>query len=162
MQNRRNPPAAGEEERRAVADRLHQAVLAAGGNRVVAERSGVPLGTLNNYVGARTGMKLGALAKLAAACDVSLEWVVSGDRPGPAHRDAGDIRPFAAARAQFSEPSASLAPPVLATGIDTAMLSKAIEIVAAMDGGAGLQGEPQILARRIAAAYAVLIKPFGN
>ena len=142
-----------------MADRLRQAVQAAGGNRPVAERSGVPLGTVNNYVAARTGMKFTTLAKLAAACNISLEWLVSGDRSAPGHQHADDVAPEAVALAEFSEPPASLTLPASASGIDTAMLTKAIEIVAAIDGEARLQDDPQVLARRIAATYAVLTKP---
>jgi transcriptional regulator with XRE-family HTH domain len=158
VQNRRHPPAANLESRRAVAARLRQAVHAAGGNRAVAERSGVPLGSVNNYVGARTGMKMSTLTRLAAACRVSLEWLASGDKSALTHELPTET-PLATAVAEFSEPPGSLVPPNLATGIDTAMLTKAIEIVAAIDGGAALRDQPSLVARRIAATYAVLTKP---
>lgn len=158
MQNCLGPPAAYQEARRAVAGRLRRAVRAAAGNRAVSERSGVPLGTVNNYVGARTGMKMSTLTRLAAACGVSLEWLVSGDNSAPAHQHLADFASSAVA-AGFSELPASLALPGSACEIDAALLTKAIEIVAAIDGGAGLQDDPGVVARRIAAAYAVLTKP---
>jgi transcriptional regulator with XRE-family HTH domain len=141
-----------------VADRLRQAVRAAAGNRAVSERSGVPLGTVNNYVGGRTGMKMTTLAKLAAACDVSLEWLVSGEKSVQVHEHPADFAPRAVTPG-FSEPPASLALPGSANEIDTAMLAKAVEIVAAIDGGARLQDDPGVVARRIATTYAVLTKP---
>src|ERR1700733_14674772 len=78
-QNRLAPHGADGGRNREVAARLHEAVRAAGGNQVVARRSGVPLATVNNYVRGRNGMKIEPLAALAAACNVSLEWLVAGD-----------------------------------------------------------------------------------
>jgi transcriptional regulator with XRE-family HTH domain len=158
VQNLLHPPAADQEARRAVAGRLRQAVRAAAGNRVVSERSGLPLGTINNYVSARTGMKITTLAKLAAACDVSLEWLITGDTSAPVYEYSADFEPPAMAEG-FGEPLAGLALPGSANEIDTAMLAKAVEIVAAIDGGAGLQDDPGVVARRIAATYAILTKP---
>ena len=62
------------------ADRLRQAVRAAGGNRAVSGRSGVPIGTLGYYIAGRD-MKADAMIKLAAACNVSLEWLATGREP---------------------------------------------------------------------------------
>ncbi|WP_050793090.1 MULTISPECIES: XRE family transcriptional regulator [Acetobacter] len=60
-----------------VSDRLREAVLAAGGNRAVSEKSGIPLSTLNTYIGGRD-MRVSAAAKLAFACNVSLSWLLLG------------------------------------------------------------------------------------
>jgi hypothetical protein len=62
------------------ADRLRRAVRAAGGNRAVAARSGVPIGTLGYYIAGRD-MKASAMISLAAACNVSLEWLATGREP---------------------------------------------------------------------------------
>lgn len=158
MQNHAIRPAASDEENRDVAARLRQAVQAAGGNRVVAVRAGVPLGTLNNYVGARTGMKMGALARLAAACNVSLEWLVGGEPQGLGSDEHAESRSPSAPPSGFSEPQAGLAPAPPGPGVDVALLAKAIEIVAAIDGVAW-QDDVQLVAHRIASTYAVLAKP---
>jgi hypothetical protein len=65
------------EERRA---RLRQALKAAGGNKVVAAKSGVSLSSLNEYV-AGAQPRLMAGAAIAKACDVSLEWLATGEGP---------------------------------------------------------------------------------
>src|ERR1700733_5642332 len=79
MQNRPASRGADRGGNQGVAARLHEAVRAAGGNQAVARRSGVPLATVNNYVRGRNGMKIEPLSALAAACNVSLEWLVAGD-----------------------------------------------------------------------------------
>ena len=158
MQNRAIRPTASDEEKREVAARLRKAIQAAGGNKAVAERAGVPLGTLNNYIGARTGMKMGALARLAAACNVSLKWLVSGEPPGPEPEEHPDSVPAGTPAHGFSEPQAELSPGQPAADIDVALLAKAIEIVAAIDGVAS-QDQLQLVAHRVAATYAVLVKP---
>lgn len=62
------------------ASRLRDAVRAGGGNKAVAQRAGMPVGTLNNYVGGRD-MKASALVALAVACGVRLEWLATGQGP---------------------------------------------------------------------------------
>lgn len=62
------------------ANRLREAVHAAGGNQAVSQRSGVPLGTLNNYVAGRD-MKATALIALAEATNVTLDWLATGRGP---------------------------------------------------------------------------------
>jgi hypothetical protein len=57
--------------------RLKAAVRAAGGNTRVAQRAGIPLGTLNSYLRGRD-MKAGQLIRLAEATGVSLEWLATG------------------------------------------------------------------------------------
>lgn len=58
-------------------ERLRTAVRNAGGNQHVSNVSGVPLGTLNTYIAGRE-MRASTAAKIAAACGVSLDWLVSG------------------------------------------------------------------------------------
>jgi transcriptional regulator with XRE-family HTH domain len=65
------------------ANRLREAIRAAGGNLVVSQRSGVPISTLNNYLAGRD-MKAAALIALAEACNVSVEWLATGRQPEPA------------------------------------------------------------------------------
>jgi transcriptional regulator with XRE-family HTH domain len=62
------------------AERLRDAVRAAGGNKGVAERSGVPLSTLNSYLRGRD-MPTSALIDLAEATHVRLEWLATGGGP---------------------------------------------------------------------------------
>lgn len=66
-------------ELQAIAGRLKFAIENAGGNKVVSERASVPLSTLNGYIAGRD-MKGSAAAKLAQACNVSLEWLYFGDK----------------------------------------------------------------------------------
>jgi hypothetical protein len=60
--------------------RLKGAVRAAGGNTLVAQRSGVPLSSLNSYLRGRE-MKAGQLVRLAEATGVRLEWLATGAGP---------------------------------------------------------------------------------
>jgi transcriptional regulator with XRE-family HTH domain len=144
---------------RDVAGRLHEAVRAAGGNQAVARRSGVPLATVNNYVRGRNGMKIGPLSALAEACNVSLEWLVSGgDASGPP-AVADFPTAIGAPPRGLGEAQAALSPPGMTGGIDVRILSKAIEIVAAIAEAADFRDDPKGLARRIATTYAVLIQP---
>lgn len=137
----------------AAAERLHQAVRSKGGNQAVAKRSGVPLGTLNNYVRGRNGMKMKTLEALAGACDVTVEWIVSGDRrPGPGFAPKSPPPPSSLGEA------AQAAAPVPSGGLDVANLAKAIEIVHGIAGNAALNEDTADLARRIASVYAVLIR----
>lgn len=62
----------------AALERLRSAVRDAGGNQAVAVKSGVPLGTLNNYVRGVSDPKASALAQIAYACGVSLDWLMTG------------------------------------------------------------------------------------
>ena len=70
-------------ERENRATRLREAARKAGGNKEVARRSGVPLGTLNAYI-AGGEMKLANAVALARACGVSLEWLATDMESAPA------------------------------------------------------------------------------
>jgi hypothetical protein len=145
----------------AVAGRLHAAVRAAGGNKAVARRSGVPLATLNNYVRGRNGMKIEPLAALAVACDVSLDWLVSDRAADPAEPPAVADFPIPGAGPSLglADAHAGPSPAGLTGGIDLPLLAKAVEIVAAIAGVADFRDDPKGLARRIATTYAMLIEP---
>ncbi len=160
-QNRSAPQFADREVNRAVAGRLHEAVRAAGGNQAVARRSGVPLATVNNYVRGRNGMKIEPLSALAAACNVSLQWLVSGTEGSANGAPAYPDFPIAVATPPpgLGETPAGSSPAGMNGGIDVRILAKAIEIVAAIAGAAEFQDDPKVLARRIATTYAVLIEP---
>ena len=71
-----------------IAARLKAAIRNAGGNQAVALKSGVPIGTLNNYVRAVSDPKAVALGAIARACGVSLDWLVFGSE---ASRTTGQI-----------------------------------------------------------------------
>ncbi len=75
------------------AERLREAVRGAGGNQAVALKSGVPLGTLNNYLRAITEPKAVALTQIAQACGVSLDWLMTGQGQGPDGNAGADIAP---------------------------------------------------------------------
>ncbi len=141
---------------RGVANRLRKAVRAAGGNLAVARRSGIPLATINNYVRGRNGMKIEPLSALAASCNVSLDWLVSGREASASGPPAFPDFPTADAAPNGLGEAPAESPPV---GIDVRILAKAIEIVAAIAGAAEFQDDPKALARRIATTYAVLIEP---
>ncbi|MFT8921696.1 S24 family peptidase [Acetobacter sp.] len=72
-------------------ERLRAAVRNAGGNQHVANVSGVPLGTLNTYIAGRE-MRASTAAKIAAACGVSLDWLISGSDAASSSANA-DERP---------------------------------------------------------------------
>lgn len=141
-----------------VARRLHEAVRAAGGNQAVARRSGVPLATVNNYVRGRNGMKIEPLSAIAAACNASLEWLVSGDAEvaaaSPDFPNADAARPPGLGEARTAS-----SPAGMPGGIDMRVLAKAVEIVAAIVGAADFRDDPKGVARRIAAIYSVLTEP---
>ncbi|MTW19131.1 helix-turn-helix domain-containing protein [Rhodoplanes serenus] len=59
-------------------DRLKRAVHGAGGNGAISATSGVPISTLNTYMAGTTMPSLAKLAKIAKACGVSLDYLVSG------------------------------------------------------------------------------------
>ena len=62
------------------ANRLREAVQRAGGNNLVSAKAGVPVSTLGVYL--RGGeWKVSAAIALAKACEVSLEWLVTGQQP---------------------------------------------------------------------------------
>lgn len=61
-------------------ERLKEALGGAGGSKVVAEKSGVPLSTIGGYT--RGGeMKLSNLRQLADATGVTVEWLATGRGP---------------------------------------------------------------------------------
>jgi transcriptional regulator with XRE-family HTH domain len=61
-----------------IAERLRFAVQNAGGNKRVAQRAGVSLGTLNNYIRRRNALTAETARRLTATCGVSLEWLING------------------------------------------------------------------------------------
>jgi transcriptional regulator with XRE-family HTH domain len=62
----------------AIAERLRLAVKRAGGRKRVSAKAGICLSTVNNYLRQVTGPTSKNAAKLAAACDVTLEWLING------------------------------------------------------------------------------------
>lgn len=62
----------------ALAARLKVVVKQNGGNKAVAEASGISLGALNNYLRLVNDPSAASLVKIAAACGVSLEWLATG------------------------------------------------------------------------------------
>ena len=62
------------------AERLKQAIKSVGTARLVSDKSGVPLGTLNAYLAGRE-MKFSNVTALAQATGVRLEWLATGTGP---------------------------------------------------------------------------------
>ncbi|WP_336718464.1 S24 family peptidase [Asaia bogorensis] len=82
-----------DDEIKARAARLREAVQKAGGNSQVAMRAQMALGTLNNYIAGRD-MKANAMVALASACSVSLDWLARGvGEMGTATVDMSQITP---------------------------------------------------------------------
>lgn len=72
-------------------ERLREAVRKGGGNTKVAALSGIPFGTLNNYLAGRE-MKAGAMVSIARACGVSLAWLATGEEDqSPSFTSNADI-----------------------------------------------------------------------
>jgi transcriptional regulator with XRE-family HTH domain len=161
-QNRPTPQVADHGAKREAARRLHEAVRAAGGNQAVASRSGVPLATVNNYVRGRNGMKIGPLSALAAVCNVSLEWIVSGSEAARLPPVADYPTAAAAPPPGLGEAPSEASPAGPTDRIDVRVLAKAIEIVAAIAGAADLLDDPKGLAHRIATTYVVLTEPAAS
>ncbi len=65
---------------RQIAARLRQAVDAKGGQSAISRLSGVPLSTLNGYLSG-VDMKATNMVALAKACEVSVEWLATGNDP---------------------------------------------------------------------------------
>lgn len=65
---------------KARAERLRQAIRAAGGNTAIAHRSGVPKSTIDGYLQGGE-MKVGNAIALAGATGVRLDWLVTGEGP---------------------------------------------------------------------------------
>ncbi len=61
-------------------ERLRIAIKRAGGNKVVAQKSGVPIATLGGYIAGRD-MKQSSLIALARACGVNVGWLAAGEGP---------------------------------------------------------------------------------
>ena len=64
-----------------VVERLKVAVRRGGGNKAVAAKSQVKLSTLNNYLRAVAGLPAAAASQIAAACNVSIDWLLRGEGP---------------------------------------------------------------------------------
>lgn len=62
--------------------RLRSAVTQSGGATHVAQTSGIPLSTLNNYLAGRSEPKRQALATLARVLRRDLAWLLTGDEAG--------------------------------------------------------------------------------
>ncbi|KAA8387908.1 hypothetical protein FOH24_13070 [Acetobacter tropicalis] len=75
---------------KARSERLRHAVQEAGGNALVASKSGIPLGTLNRYIAGRE-MKAGAMIAIARACGVSLSWLAEGAGPSALETASSDF-----------------------------------------------------------------------
>jgi transcriptional regulator with XRE-family HTH domain len=71
-------------------ERLRAAVVAAGGATRVAQLSGIPLTTLNNYLAGRSEPKRPALATLADALRRDLGWLATGVERPDAEPSAAD------------------------------------------------------------------------
>jgi SOS-response transcriptional repressor LexA len=73
--------ALSEPDLKEFSERLRLAVERAGGKTYVCQRSGVPDRSLTNYLAATTEPKAFALAAIAEACSVSVEWLTGRSDP---------------------------------------------------------------------------------
>lgn len=118
------------------AARLRQAVKAAGGNKAVARRAGMPVGTLNNYLTGRD-MKAAALVALADVCHVTVDWLATG-------RAAPKFTPQAAAPGR---------PPALFSIVDMELLNGAIQGAIDLFHKRNAEGEGVNFARVVCILY---------
>jgi len=58
--------------------RIRESIRESGGNAFVAEKSGLPLRTISNYVRGLSEPKIISLSKIAEVCGVSLDWLATG------------------------------------------------------------------------------------
>lgn len=63
--------------------RIRKVIREAGGNAVVSKKSGIPLRTVSNYTRGLSEPKLISLSRIAKVCEVSLDWLATGE--GPKH-----------------------------------------------------------------------------
>jgi transcriptional regulator with XRE-family HTH domain len=152
----------------AATQRLSWAVRQAGGNKLVAQRSGVPLGTLNNYMRGRHGMKTKTLQALALACNVPLGWIVSGDPSPPGAAVFAMQQPMAGLSdappapapvptSHAAAPDWTYVPASQQDGLNVPLLAKAIDILRGITGTPALNEPSPELAQRLATVYAVLV-----
>ena len=108
-------------------NRLREALRRGGGNKVVSERSGVPLANLQTYLKGRE-MRIDTAIALAEACGVTLEWLATGKE--------------AAAQAPAAAPPSGPQPLFQTVNMD--MLGAAIDAAAAafVAQGRSPQGRP--------------------
>jgi hypothetical protein len=71
-------------DQEAMIERFRSAIRRAGGNLVVAQRSGIPKGTINNLLRG-TDVRISNAYAIAVACDVSLDWLATGRGDNVAH-----------------------------------------------------------------------------
>jgi transcriptional regulator with XRE-family HTH domain len=74
------PPGQSSDTNSDLVERLREAVRRGGGNKAVAERAGIKLGSLNNYLRRVTlNVPADAIAKIAHACGVEAKWLLTGE-----------------------------------------------------------------------------------
>jgi hypothetical protein len=126
--------------------RLRELVKRSGGSTAVAKRSKVPIKTLANYLAGRE-MRRPELVAVAAACNVSLEWLATGNDP-------------AAPAASTAAPTpASVEPPRLISMVDLPRMGSAIDIVLDVIHRSGRRYSSAHRARMIVLSYDVLGEP---
>ncbi|PCI85486.1 MAG: hypothetical protein COB24_12910 [Hyphomicrobiales bacterium] len=65
---------------KSISKRIKYAVHKAGGNKEIAKKSNIPISTIDYYIAGKSDYKLTKLHDIASACDVSLQWLISGDQ----------------------------------------------------------------------------------
>ena len=98
------------------ANRLKQAIKRAGGNAVVAQRAGISMSTLSNYIAGRD-MKVSFMIAIADACGVNIAWLAAGRGPMVGSEQAAPDR------------AASTSPEAQKTGVFSAMVTLDHEIM---------------------------------
>lgn len=134
-------------------ERLRQAIDAAGGPRAVAERSGIPYGSIQHYRQDRE-LKATALAAIADACNVTVEWLAAG---------RGPMRPGESPPAPAPEqpPSGPKYLPLFGS-VDMETMADAIEVATIAFAARNLRPSWRRKAQIYMLIYDILREPSGN
>ena len=130
------------------ADRLREAIDQAGGPIAVARKSGIPFGSIQHYRQGRE-MRATALAPLAEACNVSIEWLATGKGP----MRAGD------------HPRPPPAPPMhlkLFGSVDMGTMAQAMEVATLTFRARGITPSYRRMAQVTMLIYDTLHEPDGD
>ena len=143
-----------------LAQRLKFAIQTGGGNKIVAERSGVKLASLNNYIRLVNAVPADAVTAIAKACGVSVQWVLTGE--GSMHPTEMEYQELASLMApqrpephEFSAIGGSSCGTLEST-LDLARLGAAIRIAQRRHIAPDTAEQWLAMAREVAALYDIL------
>jgi hypothetical protein len=167
-------------DRRGMINRFRLAIRHAGGTAAVAEKSGVPKGTINNLLQEGADIRVSNAHAIAGACDVLLDWITTGkaefwpdwyremmgtsiftpskegSQPTIKPEFSYLVRPEEASEAEdtaMRETPPELPPSPLS--VDSAKLKQAVHLIASLDGLQAVLSDSGC--ERIARAYDILV-----